>query len=135
MNDSLNAARKFKQTSLIIFSIFFLLTFVLVSMFAYLFNNYWLLFGIVFAIYISKLTKLLLLFTVGVVIHWYTAGFHFSDETTFFWFSTIFGFIFQAFVQGFDELSTKVIDNEASEMTSSIIDQIQRRNKRRDIDK
>jgi len=135
MNDSLKAARKFKHKSHIIFSIFLILTFVLVPMFAYLFNNYWLLFGIVFAIFISKLTKLLLVFTVGVAIYWYITGFQFSDEISFFWFSTIFGYIFQLFVQVFDELSVKIIENEVAGMNSSIKDQIQSRNKRMDNDK
>lgn len=135
MNDSLKAARKFKHRSVLIFSIFFILTLVLVPMFAYLFNNYWLLFGIVFAIFISKLTKLFLVFTVGVVIYWFIAGFQFSDTVTFFWFSTIFGYIFQLFVQGFAELSEKIIENEVAEMNSSIKEQIQRRYKRMDNDK
>ena len=135
MNDSLKAARKFKHKSVLIFSIFIILIFVLVPMFAYLFNNHWLLFGIVFAIFISKLPKLFLVFTVGVIIYWFSAGFQFTDTITFYWFSTLFGYVFQLFVQVFDELSVKIIENEVSEMTSGVKDQIQRRNKMMDEDK
>lgn len=134
MNDSLQASRKFKERSATIFLIFLTLTLLLVPMFSYLFNDYWLLFGVVFAMYISKLTKLILISSVGVFLYWYIEGFQFSDKVTFFWFSMMFGFVFQAAVQGFDDLATRIIQNEVSEMTSSITNRIQRRNKSSDND-
>lgn len=72
---------------------------------------------------------------VEVIVYWYIAGFQFSDKITFYWFSTIFGYIFQAFVQGFEGLDVKIIENEVSGMTSEVKNQIQQRNIRMDNDK
>ena len=130
MNDSLNTSRKFKRISVIIFFIFLILTIILVPVFAYLFNDYWLLFGILFAIFIPKFRKLFVLISVSVIIYWIIAGFQFSDKFTFFWFSSIFGLIFQSYSQSYDDLASKIIQNEASEITSNILNGIKWKNKK-----
>jgi len=134
MNEDLAAAAKFKRISTIIFIVFFSLTLILIPTFAFLFDNYWLLFGIVFSFlgYIVKNLKpekIFFIVTIAIVIYWFNAGFHFYDQVTFFWFSFLFGSIFKAFVIGYDDLSNKIIDMKASDMTSQIISGIKYRQK------
>lgn len=134
MNEDLAAAAKFKRISTIIFIVFFSLTLILIPTFAFLFDNYWLLFGIVFSFlgYIVKNLKpekIFFIVTIAIVIYWFNSGFHFYDQVTFFWFSFLFGSIFKAFVIGYDDLSNKIIDMKASDMTSQIISGIKYRQK------
>ena len=49
MNEDLAAAAKFRRIATIIFIVFFSLTLILIPAFAFLFHNYWLLFGIAFS--------------------------------------------------------------------------------------
>lgn len=134
MNEDLAAAAKFKRIATIIFIVFFILTIILIPAFAFLFNNYWILFGIAFSFlgYVVKNLKpekIFFVITIAIIIYWFKAGFHFSDPITFFWFSFLFGSIFKAFVIGYDELAQKIIDMKASDMTSQIISGIKYRQK------
>lgn len=132
MNEDLVAAAKFKRIATIIFIVFFILTIILIPAFAFLFDNYWLLFGIAFSFlgYIVKNLKpekIFFVITIAIIIYWFKAGFHFSDPITFFWFSFLFGSIFKAFVIGYDNLAKKIIDMKASDMTAQIISGIKSR--------
>jgi len=132
MNEDLAAAAKFKRIATIIFIVFFILTIILTPLFAFLFDNYWLLFGIAFSFlgYIVKNLKpekIFFVITIAVIVYWFKAGFHFSDPLTFFWFSFLFGSIFKAFVMGYDDLSKKITDTMASDMTAQIISGIKSR--------
>ena len=132
MNEDLAAAAKFKHIATIIFMVFFVLTIILIPMFSFLFDNYWLLFGIAFSFlgYIVKdlkPEKIFFVITIAIIIYWFKSGFHFSDPLTFFWFSFLFGSIFKAFVIGYDDLAKKIIDMKASDMTSEIISGIRQK--------
>ena len=132
MNEDLAAAAKFRRIATIIFIVFFSLTLILIPAFAFLFDNYWLLFGIAFSFlgYIVKNLKpekIFFVITIAIIIYWFKVGFHFSDPITFFWFSFLFGGIFKAFVIGYDDLAKKIIDMKASDMTSQIISGIKSR--------
>ena len=132
MNEDLAAAAKFRRIATIIFIVFFSLTLILIPAFAFLFDNYWLLFGIAFSFlgYIVKNLKpekIFFVITIAIIIYWFKVGFHFSDPITFFWFSFLFGGIFKAFVIGYDNLAKKIIDMKASDMTSQIISGIKSR--------
>lgn len=134
MNEDLAAAGKFKRIATIIFIVFFILTIILTPTFAFLFDNYWLLFGIAFSFFgyvvkNLKPEKIFFVITIAIIIYWFKAGFHFSDPITFFWFSFLFGGIFKAFVIGYDDLARKIIDTMASDMTSQIISGIKYRQK------
>lgn len=132
MNEDLAAAAKFKRIATIIFIIFFILTIILIPTFTFLFDNYWLLFGIAFSFlgYIVKdlkPEKIFFIVTIAIIIYWFKSGFRFSDPVTFFWFSFLFGSIFKAFVIGYNDLAKKIIDMKASDMTSEIISGIRRK--------
>ena len=132
MNEDLAAAAKFRRIATIIFIVFFSLTLILIPAFAFLFDNYWFLFGIAFSFlgYIVKNLKpekIFFVITIAIIIYWFKVGFHFSDPITFFWFSFLFGGIFKAFVIGYDNLAKKIIDMKASDMTSQIISGIKSR--------
>jgi hypothetical protein len=132
MNEDLAAAAKFKRISTIIFSVFFILTLTLIPTFAFLFGNYWLLFGIAFSFlgYIVKdlkPEKIFFIVTIAIIIYWFKSGFHFSHPITFFWFSFLFGSIFKAFVIGYTDLSNDIINAMASDMTSDIISGIKQK--------
>ena len=134
MNEDLAAAAKFKRIATIIFIVFFILTIILIPTFAFLFDNYWLLFGIAFSFlgYVVKNLKpekIFFVITIAIIIYWFKVGFHFSDPITFFWFSFLFGGIFKAFVIGYDNFAKKIIDMKASDMTSQIISGIKYRQK------
>ena len=92
MNEDLAAAAKFRHIASIIFIVFFSLTLILIPAFAFLFDNYWLLFGIAFSFlgYIVKNLKpekIFFVITIAIIIYWFKVGFHFSDPITFFWLS------------------------------------------------
>ncbi|SEB22322.1 hypothetical protein [Pedobacter hartonius] len=134
MNENLKAAGKFKRIAIIHFSVFLILTIVLIPLFAFLFDNYWLLFGLIFSFVApifkaENLKKVFVFLTVAVIIYWYNVGFIFSDKITFYWFSFIFGYINQSFIEGFEGLAGKIISNQASEMTSQIVDGIKSKEK------
>lgn len=134
MNDNLKIAGKFKRISVIHFSTFLISTIVLIPLFAFLFDNYWLLFGFIFSFVApifkaENLKKVFVFLTVAVIIYWFSVGFHFSDKITFYWFSFMFGYINQSFIEGFDNLSQKIIRDQASEMTSQIISGIKYKKK------
>ncbi|MEO6136410.1 MAG: hypothetical protein ABIP35_14725 [Ginsengibacter sp.] len=140
MNEDLAAAAKFKRIATIIFIVFFSLTLILIPAFAFLFDNYWLLFGIAFSFlgYVVKNLKpekIFFVITIAIIIYWFKVGFHFSDPITFFWFSFLFGGIFKAIVIGYDDLAKKIIDMKASDMTSQIISGIKYRQKTMGEDK
>lgn len=125
MNEDLKTAGKFKRISLIIFGIYFILTIILVPLFSYLFDNYWLLFGIIFSylgtiVKNAKIGKVFLVITILVIIFWFEAGFDFSDKVTFFWFSFLFGSICQSFRKVYDELAQHIIDREVDDINSII---------------
>ena len=129
MNEDLKAAGKFNRISLILFSVFFIVTISLIPFFAYRFSNYWLLFGIIFSFFPHifkslKLTKIFFLLTIAEIIYWFNVGFNFSDEITFFWVSFMFGYLTQAISKGFNDLADKIISNKTSEMTSEMSSQI-----------
>lgn len=135
MNEDLAASAKFKRIATFIFIVFFILTVILIPTLAFLFDNYWLLFGIAFSIlgYIVKdlkPEKIFFVITISIIIYWFNAGFHFSDPVTFFWFSFLFGSIFKAFVIGYDNLADKIIGEMASDMTSEIISGIKQKEMR-----
>lgn len=126
MNEDLAAAAKFRRIATIIFIVFFSLTLILIPTFAFLFDNYWLLFGIAFSFlgYIVKNLKpekIFFVITIAIIIYWFNSGFHFPDPITFFWFSFLFGSIFKAFIIGYDDLANQIIEMKASDMTSQII--------------
>ena len=132
MNEDLAAVAKFKRTATIIFIVFFILTITLIPTFAFLLDNYWLLFGIAFSFlgYIVKdlkPEKIFFVITIAIIIYWFKSGFRFSDHVTFFWFSFLFGSIFKAFVIGYDDLAKKIIDMKASDITSEIISGIRQK--------
>ena len=125
MNDSLAASARFKNISNIIATAFLALTLILIPAFAYVFANYWLLFGIAFSLmgYMTKdlkPEKVFFAITIAIGIYWYNEGFRFSEPSTFFWFSFLFGGVFKAFVIGYDDLAKKIIEMKASDMTSEI---------------
>ena len=135
MNEDLAAAAKFKRIATIIFIVFISLTIILIPVFAFLFDNYWLLFGIAFSFlgYITKNLKpekIFFVLTIALIIYWFKVGFHFSDPVTFFWFSFLFGGIFRAFVIGYDDLAKKITDTMAADMTAEIIGGIKSRQQR-----
>ena len=95
MNEDLAAEAKFNRIATIIFIVFFILTIVLIPASAFLFDNYWLLFGIAFSFlgYVVKNLKpekIFFVITIAIIIYWFKVGFHFSDPITFFWFSFLF---------------------------------------------
>jgi hypothetical protein len=115
--------------------VFFILTIILTPLFAFLFDNYWLLFGIAFSFlgYITKNLKpekIFFVLTIAIIIYWFKVGFRFYDPITFFWFSFLFGGIFRAFVMGYDDLAKKITDTMASDMTAQIISGIKSRQSR-----
>lgn len=133
MNENLKASRKFKRISVIHFSIFLIATLVLIPLFAFTFNNYWLLLGFVFSFAApifkaENLKRVFVFLTVGVIIYWLSIGFHFSDNITFYWFSFIFGYVNQSFIEGFENLAKKIIRDQASEITSQIFSGIKYNN-------
>lgn len=135
MNEDLLAAAKFKRIATIIFIVFFILTIILIPTFAFLFDNYWLLFGIAFSFlgYIVKdlkPEKIFFVITIAIIIYWIKSGFHFTDPITFFWFSFLFGSIFKAFAIGYDNVAKKITDTMASDMTTQIISGIKSRQNR-----
>lgn len=139
MNEDLAAAAKFKRIATIIFAVYFILTLVLIPVFAYLFDNYWLLFGIAFSFlgYIVKdlkPEKIFFLLTIAIIIYWFKVGFHFSDPITFFWFSFLFGGIFKAFVIGYNDLAKEIIDLKASDITAQIMSGIRQKAMRDNAD-
>lgn len=128
MNE-VEASAKFKRIANIIFLLFLILTLILPPTFAFLFDNYWLLFGIAFSLigYHAKNRnlkpeKIFFLVTIAIVIYWFNVGFRFSDLITFFWFSYLFGNIFRAFVISYEDLSAKIADTYASNLTSQFMD-------------
>lgn len=132
MNEDLSAAAKFKRTVTIIFIVFFILTIILVPTFAFLFDNYWLLFGLAFSFlgYIVKdlkPEKVFFVITIAIIIYWFKSGFHFSDPVTFFWFSFLFGNIFKAIIIRYDDLSNKIIDSNVSDISSQIMSGIKQK--------
>ena len=128
MNESLQTAKKFQKISLAIFFIFLVITIVLAITFSYIFNNYWLLFGIPFALYLSKSRKLFIISTIAIIIYWFEKGFNFSNEFTFFWISAVFGSIFHLFVKTYEMTADKIIENEVEEVASEIENSIKYRN-------
>lgn len=125
MNEDLQKAGKFKRISLIIFMVYFILTIVLTLVASYLFNNYWLLFGIVFsylgnAFHNTKFIKVFYLLTIAIIIYWAYNGFSLKQELTFFWLSFIFGNIFKVFIDVYDGLSNTIIDTHVSDFNSYI---------------
>jgi len=135
MNEDLLAAAKFKRIATIIFIVFFIITIILIPTFAFLFDNYWLLFGIAFSFlgYIVKdlkPEKIFFVITIAIIIYWFKSSFHFSDPITFFWFSFLFGSIFKAFAIGYDNVAKKITDTMASDMTTQIISGIKSRQNR-----
>lgn len=134
MNEDLAASARFKNISNVIATVFLALTLILIPVFAYMFANYWLLFGIAFSIlgyFLKDLKpeKIFFAITIAIAIYWYNAGFRFSDPYTFFWFSFLFGSIFKAFVIGYDDSANKIIEMKASDMNSEIISGISHRQK------
>lgn len=134
MNEDLQAVAKFKRTATILFIIFFSITLILIPLFAILFKNYWLLFGIVFSFvgYRTKNTTLQTLFlivTIAIIIYWFKLGFRFSDQVTFFWLSFVFGYIFKGLINANDSLADKIIDMRVSEINSEIIRGVEERQK------
>lgn len=126
MNKDIKASMRFKTIANNFLFAFVILTLTLPPLFSYLFDNYWLLFGIIFSLlgYIVKdlkPEKFFFLVTVAIVIYWFNVGFHFTDLVTFFWLSYLFGSVAKAFVIEYEDLSEKIIDNMASEMTSKLI--------------
>jgi len=139
MNEDLAAAAKFKRIATIFFAVYFILTLVLIPVFAYLFDNYWLLFGIAFSFlgYIVKdlkPEKIFFVITIAIIIYWFKVGFHFSDPVTFFWFSFLFGGIFKAFVIGYNDLAKEIIDIKASDITAQIMSGIRQKAMRDNTD-
>lgn len=134
MNEDLQAVAKFKRTATILFIIFFSITLILIPLFAILFKNYWLLFGIIFSFvgYRTKNTTLQTLFlivTIAIIIYWFKLGFRFSDQVTFFWLSFVFGYIFKGLINANDSLADKIIDMKVSEINSEIIRGVEERQK------
>ena len=134
MNKDLEAARRLKYSTSIIYIVFFTLTIILIPIFSFLFDNYWLLFGIVFSflgtiVKNAKIGKVFLLITIAIIIYWIEAGFDFSDQVTFYWFSFLFGSTCQTFVNSNNDLADRIIDMKSSEITSEIISSIKLRQK------
>lgn len=125
MNKDLETAGRFKRISLIIFSIYFISTIILVPLFSYLFDNYWLLFGIIFSylgtiVKNNQIGKGFFIIIIMIIIYWLVNGFDFSDQVTFFWFSFLFGSICQSFRKVYDELAQHIIDREVDDINSII---------------
>lgn len=119
MNEDFNAARKFKLVASVLTIIFFILNIALIPICSYLAGNYWLLFGIFFSYMgtiddMSNSRKLIVPLTLGVIIYWIIKGFYFFDYVTFFWFLFLFGKIFQNFINSYENLSKRIIDNSSS---------------------
>ena len=75
MNEDLQKAGKFKRISTAIFGVFLILTIILPFIASYIFNNYWLLFGIIFsylgyAFYNTKFMKAFFILTIAIIIYW-----------------------------------------------------------------
>lgn len=132
MNEDLAASARFKNISNIITTLFIALTLILVPVLAFVFNNYWLLFGIAFS-YIGfsvrefNLKSFFVIVTIAIGIYWFNSGFHFSESFTFFWFCSLFGVVFKSVTHMFDELARRIIEMKASEMTSELISGIKSR--------
>lgn len=125
MNKDLETAGRFKRISLIIFSIYFISTIILIPLFSYLFDNYWLLFGIIFSylgtiVKNNQIGKGFFIIIIIIIIYWFENGFDFSDQVTFFWFSFLFGSICQSFRKVYDELAQHIIDREVDDINSYI---------------
>jgi hypothetical protein len=125
MNEDLKIAQKFKRRSIIAFSLFFVLTLILVPFFSYLFDNYWLLFGIIFSylgtvFHNHKLMILFYLLTIGIIIHWIINGFNFREELTFYWFSFLFGNIFQTIIKVNENMAKAIIEETTNDITETI---------------
>jgi hypothetical protein len=134
MNKDLETAGKFKRISLIIFGIYFISTIILVPLFSYLFDNYWLLFGIIFSylgtiVKNNQIGKGFFLIIIVIIIYWIENGFDFSDQVTFYWFSFLFGSICQSFRKVYDELAQHIIDREVGDINSYIKGRVEMKRK------
>ena len=125
MNEDLQKSGKFKRISTAIFGVFLILTIVLPFIASYIFNNYWLLFGIIFsylgyAFYNTKFMKAFFILTIAIIIYWIDKGFHLEQELTFFWLSFLFGNIFKIFIDVYEGLSKTIIDEQVTDINSTI---------------
>lgn len=125
MNEDLQKAGKFKRISTAIFGVFLILTIVLPFITSYFFNNYWLLFGILFsylgyAFYDTKFMKAFFVLTIAMIVYWIDKGFHLEQILTFFWLSSLFGNILKMLIDIFESLSKDIIDQKVLDINSTI---------------
>lgn len=127
MNEDLIAVRKFRGKASIIGLLFYISTLTLIPICSYYVDNYWLLFGILFSFLgsiddVPNSRKLILPFTIGATLYWVIKGFYFFDNVTFFWFSFLFGKLFQSLVDTYKNLANQIIDEKVSAFSSAIRD-------------
>lgn len=119
----MEAARKFQRISMIMTFLYFTLTLIVIPILSYLYNDYFLLFGILFSILGGNFThpqlkKLFVLATIGIIIYWISSGINFTEKLTFFWFCLLFGYLCKTFINGYEELGYKIIEQDTSEIFS-----------------
>lgn len=125
MNEYLQKAGKFKRISTAIFGVFLILTIILPFIASYFFTNYWLLFGVLFsylgyAFCNTRFMKVFFILTIAIIIYWSDSGFHLEQKLTFFWLSFLFGNIFKMLIDVFESLSKDIIDQQVSDINSTI---------------
>lgn len=100
-----------------------------VPIFAYKFNNWWLLFGILITFVGSALTsnkKLHYIFyisTIGIIVNWITNHFIFKEPITFFYFCLLFGFLCAAMGEGYRDEERKIVDNISDKIDKKLKEQ------------
>lgn len=127
MESPMKMAIRQRKIGIYFFVFFVIVTFFVIPLLSYLFDNYWLLIGIIFS-YMGKVfsagnySKIFYIPTIGVIIYWIIYGFVFSDLVTFFWFSLIFGSICQTLTEASDSAANTILEMDASEKTDKFME-------------